>query len=74
MALKSDGTVYIDTRVDTKGFGKGMNSMQSQVGGLTGAFKKLGAAIGAAFAIKQLVQFSKNHLNQFYYILQLLLA
>lgn len=60
MALKSDGTVYIDTRVDTKGFGKGMNSMQSQVGGLTGAFKKLGAAIIAAFAIKQLVQFSKK--------------
>ena len=63
MALKSDGTVYIDTRVDTKGFGKGMNSMQSQVGGLTGAFKKLGAAIGAAFAIKQLVQFSKKSIE-----------
>lgn len=60
MALKSDGTVYIDTRVDTKGFVKGMNSMQSQVGGLTGAFKKLGVAISAAFAIKQLVQFSKK--------------
>lgn len=57
---KSDGTVYIDTRVDTKGFGKGMNSMKSQVGGLTGAFKKLGVAIGAAFAIKQLVQFGKK--------------
>lgn len=60
---KSDGTVYIDTRVDTKGFGKGMNSMKSQVGGLTGAFKKLGVAIGAAFAIKQLVQFSKKAID-----------
>ena len=57
---KSDGTVYIDTRVDTKGFGKGMNSMKSQVGGLTGAFKKLGVAIGAAFAIKQLIQFGQK--------------
>ena len=57
---KSDGTVYIDTRVDTKGFGKGMNSMKSQVGGLTGAFKKLGVVIGAVFAIKQLVQFSQK--------------
>ncbi len=60
MALKSDGTVYIDTRVDTKGFGKGMNNMQSQVGGLTGAFKKLGTAIGAAFAITQLVRFGQK--------------
>lgn len=57
---KSDGTVYIDTLVDTKGFGKGMDSMKSQVGGLTGAFKKLGIAIGAAFAIKQLVQFGQK--------------
>lgn len=57
---KSDGTVYIDTSVDTKGFGKGMNSMKSQVGGLTGAFKKLGVAIGAAFAIKQLIQFGQK--------------
>ena len=57
---KSDGTVYIDTRVDTKGFGKGMNSMKSQVGGLTGAFKKLGIAISAAFAIKQLIKFGQK--------------
>ena len=63
MARKSDGTVYIDTLVDTKGFGKGMNSMKSQVGGLTGAFKKLGVAIGAAFAIKQLVQFSQKAID-----------
>ena len=63
MERKSDGTVYIDTLVDTKGFGKGMNSMQSKVGGLTGAFKKLGIAIGAAFAIKQLVQFSKKAID-----------
>ena len=60
MARNSDGTVYIDTLVDTKGFGKGMNSMKSQLGGLTGSFKKLGIAIGAAFAIKQLVQFGQK--------------
>ena len=60
---KSDGTVYIDTKLDTNGFGKGMSSMKTKVGGLTGAFKKLGVAIGAAFAIKQLVQFSQKAID-----------
>lgn len=60
MALKTDGTVYIDTRVDTKGFGKGINNMQGQVNGLSGSFKKLGVAIGAAFAVKHLIQFGKK--------------
>lgn len=60
MALKSDGTVYIDTRVDTKGFGKSINTMQKQVGGLTSAFGKLGLAITAAFAVKKLIQFGRE--------------
>ena len=57
---KSDGTVYIDTRVDTQGFGKGVKSMKSQMGGLTSAVGKLGAAIGLAFGVKALVDFGKS--------------
>lgn len=57
---KSDGSVIIDTLVDTKGFGKGMNTMEKQMGGLSKTIGKLGLAIGAAFAVGKLVQFGKE--------------
>ena len=57
---KSDGTVYVDTRIDTKGFGKGVNTMQKQIGGLTGAIGKLGLAISAAFAVGKFIKFGKE--------------
>lgn len=57
---KSDGTVYIDTLVDTQGFGKGVNSMQKKMGGLSGAIGKLGAAIAAAFAVGKIIEFGKE--------------
>ena len=57
---KSDGSVIIDTRMDTGGFGKGVKSMKNQVNGLTSAVNKLGVAIGAAFAVKKLIQFGKE--------------
>ena len=63
MARKSDGTVYINTLVDTKGFGKGMNTMQKQVGGLGNALGKLGKVIGATFAVGKLVQFGKEAID-----------
>ena len=55
----ADGTVIIDTLIDTKGFGKGVTNMQSQFTKLSGAVKKLGAAVGIAFGVAQIVQFSK---------------
>lgn len=57
---KSDGSVIIDTLVDTKGFGKGLNTMEKQMGGLSKTIGKLGLAIGAAFAVGKLVQFGKE--------------
>ncbi len=61
MALgKSDGSVIINTKVDTKGFGTGVNNMQKQIGGLSGAVAKLGLAMGAVFAVKEIVQFGKK--------------
>lgn len=57
---KSDGTVYIDTRVDTKGFSKGMDTVEKRVNGLGASFSKLGLAIAAAFSIKKLIDFSKK--------------
>ena len=57
---RSDGSVIIDTLVDTRGFGKGVNTMKRQMGGLTGAINKLGLAIAATFGISQLVKFGKS--------------
>lgn len=60
---KSDGSVRIDTLVDTKGFGKGMNTMQKQIGGLSSAIGKLGVAITATFAVGKLIQFGKQAID-----------
>lgn len=57
---KSDGTVYVDTLIDTKGFGKGVNTMQKQIGGLSGAIGKLGKTIAVAFSVKKLFEFGKE--------------
>lgn len=57
---RSDGTVYIDTRVDTKGFQKGMNAVEKQTGNMASAFGKLGKVIAATFAIGKIVQFGKK--------------
>lgn len=57
---KSDGTVYIDTRVDTKGFGKGMDTVEKRINGLGSSFKRLGISIAAAFSIKKLIDFGKK--------------
>lgn len=49
---KSDGSVIIDTRMNTDAFGKGVRTMQNQINGLMGSVAKLGVAIGSAFMIK----------------------
>ena len=58
--MKADGTVIIDTRIDTKGIDTGISTMKSQFGKLSGIVRKIGTIVGAAFAVKQLVQFGKE--------------
>ena len=60
---KSDGSVIINTLLDTQGFGKGVKSMKGQMNGLTSAIGKLGAAIGLAFGVKALVDFGKSAID-----------
>ena len=57
---KADGSIIIDTRIDTKGFQSGSVNLQSQFSKLAGAAKKLGVAIGGAFAVGKIVQFGKE--------------
>ena len=60
MARQADGTIYINTEIDGAGFKSGIDSMQGGLGKLTKSVKRLGTAIGSVFAIKELVQFSKE--------------
>ena len=63
MAIKSDGSVIIDTLVDTKGFNRGVGNMQKSVSGLTASIGKIGVAIGAAFGVRALVNFGKSAID-----------
>lgn len=60
---KSDGAVYIETLMDTKGFSKGINSIESRIVNLKGAIGKLGGVIAATFAVQKLVQFGKEAID-----------
>lgn len=60
---KSDGTVYINTKIDTTGFKNGMDDVGKQTKALSSSFSKLGKIIGAAFAIGKIVDFGKKALE-----------
>lgn len=47
-----DGRLNFDTKIDTKGFGRGIGSLKDQMNGLIGLAGKLAAALGAAFSAK----------------------
>ena len=57
---KADGSVVIDTRLDTTGISKGAGNLKTQFSGLSSVTKKLGGVIAAAFSIKIIADFSKE--------------
>lgn len=63
MARQADGTIYINTQIDSNGFNSGVGNIKNSVNGLGKAFGKLGVAIGGAFAITQLVKFGKEAID-----------
>ncbi|MBO5837283.1 MAG: hypothetical protein J6Q92_05255 [Oscillospiraceae bacterium] len=58
--VNADGSIIIDTRIDTVGFSKGAANLKSQFKGLSGAAGKLGIAIAAAFSVREIVAFGKE--------------
>lgn len=56
----SDGSIILSTKVDTAGIKSGMSKIKSDAGGLTKTFGKLASAIGLAFSVTAIVQFSKE--------------
>lgn len=55
-----DGSLIFDTKVDTKGFQKGSNTLKGQADGLAGSFKKLGKVIAGAFIVKKAFDIGKQ--------------
>ena len=56
----ADGSVIINTKVDTRGAQQGLSGIESKVGSLGNAFKKLGGIIATVFAVRKLIAFSKE--------------
>jgi len=55
-----DGSLKFDSKIDTKGFAKGVNTLNAQANGLSGTFKKLGVTIAAAFVVKKAFDIGKQ--------------
>lgn len=58
--MAADGSVIIDTRMDTSGVQNGVSEIRQSFNGLGSVVKKIGVLIGGAFAIRKLAQFGKE--------------
>ena len=58
--MAADGSVIIDTRMNTTGVQNGVSAIKQSFNGLGSAVKKIGLLIGGAFAVGKLVQFGKE--------------
>jgi hypothetical protein len=63
--MNYDGSINIDTRVDTKGIKKGTSNITQQLGGVMKAVKGVGAALGLAFSGAAIFGFIKKTLESF---------
>ena len=61
--VRSDGSIIIDTRINSDGVEKGVGEIKSSLSKLGGTVKRIGTVIFAAFAVKQIVQFGKECLK-----------
>lgn len=58
--MAADGSVIIDTRMDTTGVRNGVSAIKQSFNGLGSAVKKIGLLFGGAFAVGKLAQFGKE--------------
>lgn len=61
--MAADGSVIIDTRMDTSGVQNGVSAIRQSFNGLGSVVKKIGILIGGAFAIGKLAQLGKECLE-----------
>ncbi len=58
--MAADGSIIIDTRLDTSGIDNGVSKIKQSFNSLGSAVKKIGLLIGGAFAVGKLAQFGKE--------------
>ena len=58
--MAADGSVIIDTRIDTSGVQNGVSAIKQSFNGLGSVVKRIGVLIGGAFAVGKLAQFGKE--------------
>lgn len=63
--MQYDGSINIDTRVDTKGMNKGTKSIAASMGNVLKSIKAVGAALGLAFSGRAVINFIKKTLESF---------
>lgn len=61
--MAADGSVIIDTRMDTSGVQNGVSAIKKSFNGLGSVVKKVGLLIGGVFAAKKIVEFGKECLD-----------
>lgn len=61
--MTADGSIIIDTRINTDGIQNAIPSMEQNFSRLGASVKKFGLAIGAAFAIKKVISFGQECLE-----------
>jgi len=54
-----DGSINIDTKIDSSGFNQGVKGLSGKLDGITSSLKKLAAAAGIAFGVAAVVNFGK---------------
>lgn len=54
-----DGSIRIDTKINSSGFNNGVKSISSGLNNITGALKKMAVAVGLAFSVKAVIDFGK---------------
>lgn len=54
-----DGSINIDTKIDSSGFNQGVKGLSGNLDGITSSLKKLAAAAGIAFGVAAVVNFGK---------------
>ncbi len=59
MSAGYDGSIRIDTRIDSSGFNGGLKSINVGLAGITKALKGVAVAAGIAFGVKAVIDFSK---------------
>lgn len=61
--MAADGTIIIDTKVDTSGIERGESQIKKSLHSIGNTAKKIGGIIAAAFAIKKVAEFGKECLE-----------